>query len=165
MLSNPVQDAINDQINHELYASYLYLSMSAYCETMNLPGAAKWMKLQAQEELGHAMKFFDYVVERGGKVSLRAVEQPPAEFGSLLSVFEQALQHEQKVSKLINDIYGIAVQEKDYPTQVMLQWFVEEQVEEERSAEEVVNYLKMAGDHPAGLLMIDGRLGARAGGH
>jgi ferritin len=111
------------------------------------------------------MKFFDYVVERGGKVSLRAVEQPPAEFGSLLSVFEQALQHEQKVSKLINDIYGIAVQEKDYPTQVMLQWFVEEQVEEERSAEEVVNYLKMAGDHPAGLLMIDGRLGARAGGH
>lgn len=162
MLSQSVQDAVNEQIKHELYSSYLYLAMSAYCQSINLPGSASWMKLQAQEELGHAMKFYEYIVDRGGRVALQGVDQPPAEFGSLQDIFQQALEHERMISGRIHDIYNLAVQEKDYPTQVMLQWFVEEQVEEEKSAEEVVNFLKMIGDNPAGLFMMDGRLGARA---
>ena len=164
MLSKSVQDAINEQIKQEFYSSYLYLSMSAYCDSINLKGSASWMRLQAQEELSHAMKFFDYVSDRSGRVALQAVSQPPAEFKSLQEIFEQALDHEREISRRIHEIYNLAVQEKDYPTQVMLQWFVEEQVEEEKSAEEVVNNLKLIGNNPAGLFMLDGRLGSRAAG-
>jgi ferritin len=161
MLSKVVEDAINEQIKNELYSAYLYLAMSAHFEVANLPGSAHWMRLQSQEEVEHAMKFFDYVNERGGRVVLQAINQPPAEFKSPLDIFQQALEHEQKVTGMINNLYALAVKENDYPTQVMLQWFIEEQVEEEKSAGDVVEQLKMIGDHIPSLLMLDRQLGAR----
>ena len=161
MLSKTLQDAMNEQIKNELYSAYLYLSMSAYCETANLPGFAHWMRLQAQEEETHAMKFFDFIHERGGRVVLQAIDQPPAEFQSPLKVFKQTLEHEQKVTGLINDLYALAVQEKDYASQVFLQWFVTEQVEEEDSATQILETLKMIGDKSHALLMLDRELGGR----
>lgn len=161
MLSKVVEDAINEQIKNELYSAYLYLAMSAHFEAANLPGSAHWMRLQSQEEVEHAMKFFDYVNERGGRVVLQAINQPPVEFKSPLEIFQQALEHEQKVTGMINNLYALAVKENDYPTQVMLQWFIEEQVEEEKSAGDVVEQLKMIGDHTHGLFMLDRQLGAR----
>ena len=163
MLSNAIERAINDQIKNELYSAYLYLSMSAYLETANLPGMARWMRLQSDEEMAHAMKFFDYVYDRGGRVVLQTIDQPPAEFGSPLDVFEKALAHEQKVTGMINQIYDLAVKEDDYPSQIELQWFVTEQVEEEKSAGDIVDLLKMVGDHGPSLIMVDGQLGARQG--
>ena len=161
MLSQALQDAINQQIKDELYSSYLYLSMSAYCEANNLPGAARWMRLQSEEETSHAMKLFDYMNERGGRVKLQAIDQPPAEFESVLDIFQQALSHEQKVTGLINQLYQLAVKEDDYPTQIELQWFITEQVEEEKSATDIVELLKMVGDHGPSLIMADRQLGAR----
>jgi ferritin len=161
MLSKTLQDALNLQINRELASAYLYLSMSAHFENRNLPGFARWMRLQSTEEVEHAMKLFDFVNDRGGRVILDAVGKPPAEFSAPLDVMRQVLEHEKKVTASIHDLYGLAVKESDYPSQVMLHWFIEEQVEEEKSALEVVERLKMVGDAPAGLLMIDGQLGAR----
>ena len=163
MLSNAVEKAINDQIKNELYSAYLYLSMSAYLESANLSGMARWMRLQSDEEMAHAMKFFDYVYDRGGRVVLQAIDQPPAEFGSPLDVFEQALAHEQKVTGLINQIYGLAVKENDYPSQIELRWFITEQVEEEKSAGDIVDLLKVIGDHGPSVIMVDRQLGARQG--
>ena len=163
MLSNAVEKAINDQIKNELYSAYLYLSMSAYLESANLSGMARWMRLQSDEEMAHAMKFFDYVYDRGGRVVLQAIDQPPAEFGSPLDVFEQALAHEQKVTGLINQIYDLAVKENDYPSQIELQWFITEQVEEEKSAGDTVELLKVIGDHGPSVIMVDRQLGARQG--
>ncbi len=160
-MDKALQDAMNDQLRYELESAYVYLSMAAYCESVNLPGAAHWMRLQAQEEVEHAMRFFDFINDRGGRVILQAIDQPPVEFDSLLDVFEKALAHEQKVTGLINNIYDLAVQEKDYAAQALLQWFVTEQVEEEKSASDVVNTLKMIGDQPAALVMLDRELGAR----
>jgi ferritin len=161
MLSKVVEDAINEQIKNELYSAYLYLAMSAHFEVANLPGFAHWMRLQSQEEVEHAMKFFDYVNERGGRVVLQVIDQPPVEFKLPLDIFQQALEHEQKVTGMINNLYALAVKENDYPTQVMLQWFIEEQVEEEKSAGDVVEQLRMIGDHTQGLFMLDRQLGAR----
>ncbi len=161
MLSKTLQETINEQIKNELYSAYLYLSMSAYCESINLPGFAHWMRLQSQEEVSHAMKFFDYLNERGSRVVLRAVDEPPSEFKSPLDVFQQTLEHEQRVTGMINGIYELAVKENDYPTQVELQWFITEQVEEEKSASEILEQLKMIGEHSASLLMLDRQLGAR----
>jgi ferritin len=161
MLSKVVEDAINEQIKNELYSAYLYLAMSAHFEAANLPGSAHWMRLQSQEEVEHAMKFFDYVNERGGRVVLQVIDQPPVEFKLPLDIFQQALEHEQKVTGMINNLYALAVKENDYPTQVMLQWFIEEQVEEEKSAGDVVEQLRMIGDHTQGLFMLDRQLGAR----
>jgi len=161
MLSKVVQDALNQQIKDELYSSYLYLSMSAYCETINLPGFAHWMRLQSEEELSHAMKLFDYVNDRGGRVVLQGIDQPPAEFNAPLDIFQQVLEHEQKVTGLIHQLYALALKENDYPTQVELQWFIKEQVEEEKSAGEIVEQLKVIGDHSTALLMLDRQLGAR----
>lgn len=161
MLSKVVQDALNQQIKDELYSSYLYLSMSAHCETINLPGFAHWMRLQSEEELSHAMKFFDYVNDRGGRVVLQGIDQPPAEFNAPLDIFQQVLEHEQKVTGLIHQLYALALKENDYPTQVELQWFITEQVEEEKSAGEIVEQLKVIGDHSTALLMLDRHLGAR----
>ena len=163
MLSKTLEAAINDQIKHELYSAYLYLSMSAYLEANNMPGSARWMRLQSQEETSHAMKFFDYMYDRGNRVVLQAIDQPPAEFGSVLDIFEKALEHEKKVTGLINSIYELAVKENDYPTQVELQWFITEQVEEEKSAGDIVDQLKMVGDHGPSLIMLDRALGARQG--
>jgi ferritin len=162
MLSKTIQDALNQQIKHEFYSSYLYLSMSAYFETTNLPGCARWMRIQSQEEYEHAMKFFDFVNDRGGSVELQALDQPPGEFQSPLDVFQQAFEHERKVTALIDRLYELAVKEGDYATQVHVQWFVAEQVEEEKNASQIVEQLKMTGGQPAALLLLDNVLGGRA---
>ena len=161
MLSKKLQDAMNEQIKNELYSAYLYLSMSAYCEEANLPGFAHWMRLQAQEEEAHAMKFYGFIYERGGRVVLQAIDQPPVEFQSPRAVFEQTLEHEQKVTAMIHDLYALAVQEKDYASQIFLQWFVTEQVEEEASATQILETLKMIGDKGHALIMLDRQLGSR----
>lgn len=165
MISPKMQDAINAQITYELYASHVYLSMVAYFESQNLPGLAHWMRLQSKEEHGHAMRLFDFLNDRGGRVTLKAIEQPPVEFGSAREVFEQTLAHEQKVSRLIHQLYQLALDEKDYPAQVMLHWFIDEQVEEEKNATQVLEMLKMAGDQPWPVLMIDRQLARRENEH
>jgi ferritin len=163
MFSKTVQDALNEQIKNELYSAYLYLSMSAHFEAANLPGFAKWMRIQAGEEQTHAMKFFDFINDRGGRVTLQAILQPPTEFTTPLAVFEQVLEHEGKVTAMIHNLYALALKENDYPTQVMLQWFINEQVEEEKNASHIVETLKLAGDKGGSLLMLDHRLGKRGG--
>jgi len=163
MLSKTIQDALNEQIKNELYSSYLYLSMAAYSESVNLPGFAHWMRAQAQEEIAHAIKMFDHIHERGGRVMLQAIPQPPVEFESPLDVFRKTLEHEQHVTALIHDLYALALQEKDYASQMFLQWFITEQVEEEESAGAIVDQLEMIGDHGQGLVMLDRQLAQRAG--
>ena len=160
-LSKGLQEALNDQIQKEYYSSYLYLAMSAYCEANNLPGSAKWMRIQSQEELTHAMKLFDHVVDRGGRVTLAALEQPPKEYGTALQLFTKVLAHEVLVTSSIHKLYALAVKEQDYPAQVMLQWFVTEQVEEEKNATEVVEQLKAVGDSKSSLMLLDRHLGER----
>jgi ferritin len=161
MLNKTVQDAINQQIKNEVFSAYLYLSMSGYFESVNLPGFASWMRVQYYEELGHALKFFDFVNARGGRVSLYAIDQPTSDFQSSLDVFQQALEHEQKVTGMINNLYALAVKENDYPAQVLLQWFISEQVEEEKTATNIVQQLRMIGDNGSALLILDRELGAR----
>lgn len=161
MIKEKIQDALNKQINAELYSSYLYLSMSAYFESINLKGCANWMRVQTQEELVHAMKFYDYLIERGGKVVLSSIESPPTEWPSPLAIFENAYQHEQKVTGLINDLVDLAIAEKDHATNIILQWFVSEQVEEEASADEVVQKIKLMGDARGGIFMLDRELAQR----
>jgi ferritin len=139
--------------------------MAAYLETLNFPGFAHWMRLQSEEERGHAMRLFEHLIDRGATVELGGIAAPPADFGTPLQVFEAGLEHERKVTGQINRIYEIAAAAKDYPAQVMLQWFITEQVEEEKSAEDVIQQLRMVGDSPAGLIMLDKQLGARSGGH
>jgi ferritin len=161
MINKNIQNAINDQINAETYSSYLYLSMSAYFNSINLPGFANWMKCQAQEELIHAMKFFDFVNERGGDVTLKAIDGPPTSWDSPAHAFEEAYKHEQKVTSLINALVDLAIAERDHASSSFLQWFVNEQVEEEASANDVVQRLKLAGDQGGGLFMIDRELATR----
>jgi ferritin len=161
MISNKVQKVINEQIKNELYSAYLYLAMSAYFEANTLPGFAHWTRLQAQEEVEHAMKFFDFLNERGGRVTLLAIDQPPSEWSSNLEVFQQIYAHEQKVTGLINHLYEVALAEKDYPSQVLLQWFISEQVEEEKNASEIVEHLKMIEARGTAVLMLDHQLGKR----
>ena len=161
MLSEKMQDAINGQLNAELYSSYLYLSMNAYFKSINLDGFANWMYYQAQEELTHAMKFYDFINERGGRVLLQAVDAPETEWDSPLAVFEAVLEHERKVTGLINDLVELAMEERDHATNIFLQWFVSEQVEEEDSASQVVDQIKLMGDAKGGLFMMDRELGQR----
>jgi ferritin len=162
MLSQKLQDAINEQIKNELYSAYLYLSMAAYSEGASLPGFANWMRLQAQEEVSHAMKFFDFVNERGGRVVLYGIDQPPAEFESPIDLFERTLEHERKVTGMIHQLYELALKENDYPTQVMLHWFIEEQVEEEDNASQILGTLERIGDKGHALVMLDRELSRRA---
>lgn len=161
MLNKKIQDAFNGQINAELCSSYLYLSMSAYFESANLAGMAAWMKIQAQEELLHAMKFFDFINERDGRVGLSQIEAPKTEWESALDVFEDAYAHECKVSGLINELVDLSIGEHDHAANAFLQWFVTEQVEEESTALTIVDKLKRAGDSSVALLMLDGELGQR----
>ena len=161
MMGKKMEEALNGQVNAELYSSYLYLSMSAYFESLNLRGFANWMRVQAQEELVHAMKIYDHIIERGGRVILRAVEAPPTEWASPLAVFEQVYGHEQKVTGLINDLVDLATAENDHATKSFLQWFVDEQVEEEASANEVLQKLKLVGKAPDRLFIIDRELAER----
>lgn len=156
-----MQDAMNEQINNELHSAYIYLSMSAYYESLNLPGFGRWMRLQAQEETEHAMRFFDYINDRGGQVTLTAIDSPPLEFESPLDAFKRAYAHEQKITGTINALYKLAIEGEDYPSQSMLQWFIDEQVEEEKNALKVVERLEMIGDNKMGLFMIDRELGQR----
>jgi ferritin len=161
MISKQMESTINDQIRAEMYSSYLYLSMSAYFQSTNLSGFANWMKIQAQEEMVHAMKFYDYINERGGRVTLQAIEAPPKDWDSPLDVFNATLEHEQKVTSLINTLVDIAMEERDHATNIFLQWFVSEQVEEEDSANEMLNKIKLMGDAPGGMFMLDNEMGQR----
>lgn len=161
MLKEKIQEALNKQLNAELFSSYLYLSMSAYFESINLKGFAHWMRVQTQEELVHVMKYFDFLIERGGKAILSSIESPPTEWASPLAVFEHAYQHEQKVTGLINDLVNLAISEKDHATNNFLQWFISEQIEEEASADEVVQKIKLMGDASGGLFMLDRELAQR----
>jgi ferritin len=164
MISKSLQKALNDQIGKEFHSAYLYLSMSAYFQAMNLGGCSHWMRLQYHEEMAHGLKLFDYLIDREGSVALQAIDQPPAKFSSALDVFQQALEHEKKVTASINKLYGLAHDENDYATQVALQWFVTEQVEEEKNAGAIVEQLKMVGDNKVALLMLDRQLGMRQTG-
>jgi ferritin len=161
MISDKIQKAFNDQINAELYSAYLYLSMAAYFESLNFQGFANWMKVQAQEEVVHAMKFFNHINDRNGRVTLKAIEKPSVAWKSLFDAFQKAYEHEQLVTGLINQLVVLAEKEKDYPANVFLQWFVEEQVEEEMSANIISEKLKLAGDSPNVLFMLDSQLGER----
>ncbi len=161
-----VRDLINEQIAHEFFASHLYLAMAAQFESQNYDGFAQWMRMQSKEEHGHAMKLFDFLVERGAQIELNQIDKPPVEFGSPAESFRKALEHERKVTGLINRIYEAAVDGKDYPTQIMLQWFITEQVEEEDSTGTAVERLEMAGDNRAALMFLDAEFGRRsAAGH
>jgi len=161
MISKKMSEALNDQIQYELYSSYLYLSMAAHFDGENLPGFAHWMKVQTDEERAHAMKFYEYLYERGSSVALKAIQQPPAKFKTPIDIFRQVLEHEQKITSLIEKLYELAIKEKDYATQVMLQWFIKEQVEEEKNDMEIINQLEMIDDSPAMLMMIDRKLAER----
>lgn len=161
MLKENVQEALNEQLNAELYSSYLYLSMSTYFQSVELRGFANWMRVQAQEELSHAMKFYDYVNKSGGRVILKEISAPQTEWDSPRATFEHVFQHEQKVTSLIHNLVGLATKEKDHTTNNFLQWFVKEQVEEESSANEVLEKVKLVGDESSGLLSLDQELGQR----
>jgi ferritin len=156
-----VEKAINEQINAELYSAYLYLSMAAYFESQNLKGFAHWMQAQTKEEVGHAMKMYGFVFERGGKVALKAIENPQSSWKSPLNAFESVYEHEQKVTELINKLVDVARSENDVASENFLMWFIDEQVEEEAHASEIVEKLKMIGDARQGLFMLDRELGAR----
>jgi ferritin len=161
MIGKKMEKALNDQINAELYSAYLYLSMVAYFESENLPGFATWMRAQTQEEVVHAMKIYDYVNERGGRIILKAIDEPAAKWKSPLAAFEAAYKHEQLVTGRINDLVDLAIKEKDHAANMFLQWFVHEQVEEETSADAVVQQLKMAEGAPGAMFMIDREMGQR----
>jgi ferritin len=162
MITKTMQDAINDQIHKELYSSYLYLSMAAYFEDKNLSGFAHWMRVQEAEEREHAMKFYDFLLERGGKVVLKTLDAPKTEWSSTLEVAEEVAAHEAKVTASIYALYETALKEKDYPAQIMLQWFITEQVEEEKNAADIVANLKLIEDRGTAIFVLDHQLGKRS---
>jgi ferritin len=157
-----VEEALNDQIRKEFYSSYLYLSMAAQFESMNMKGFAHWMQVQASEETKHGMKIYGHVNERNGKVTLQAIEAPPSQWKSAKEIFTQAYKHEQKVTESINKIVELARAEKDNATEIFLQWFVNEQVEEEASTNEIIKKLELIGDSGPARIMLDAELGKRA---
>lgn len=162
MITEELRQAINEQIKYELYSAYMYLAMSADCADRNLMGFAHWMSLQAQEEVEHAMRFYNFVLERGGRVELHAIDKPPFEFGSPLEIMEKSLEHERFVTSRIDALYDQAQAENDRAAQVMLQWFITEQVEEEASIDEIVQRMKMFGEDGTVLFMLDRELAGRA---
>jgi ferritin len=162
MLSDKLYDLLNDQVNKEHYSSYLYLAMAAYFESENLPGFANWMKVQSQEEYEHGMKFYEFINDRGRKVVLKEIAKPADTWSSAADVFQNVLQHEKLVTSLINAIYAQALKDEDYPTQVMLHWFINEQVEEEKNAQQIVDQLKMVGTSANSLMILEHALGKRA---
>lgn len=161
MVNEKIRKAFNEQINHELFSAYLYYSMAAYFHSIGLDGMAQWMRVQVLEELTHAQKFFDHIVERDGKVELGAIEKPQVEWKSPLDAFQAAYKHEQFITGKINELMKLSQEENDYASQSMLQWFVDEQVEEEASTSKIANQLEMVGDNPNALLMLDKELGTR----
>lgn len=161
MISEKMAEALSRQINYELYSAYLYMSMAAYANDISLKGATNWFTIQVKEEMSHGKRMYDYIESQGAKPALYAIEQPPADFESILKAFEQTLAHEKMVTGRINDLANLALEEKDHATHIFLQWFITEQVEEEETAKEIVDRLKLAGDTGPGLFMVDGELAAR----
>jgi ferritin len=161
MIKEVVQDAINKQITKEMYSSNLYLAMSAYFSSINLNGFANWMRIQVQEEMFHALKFFDYVLDRGGKAAIGMVNAPQTKWDTPLACFEEAYVHEQMISESINQLANLAISEGDHATYILCQWFITEQVEEEKSVSEIVDRLKLAGESRGGLFMLDNELKSR----
>lgn len=164
MLNPKIEEALNRQINAELASAYLYLSMAAWFESQNLRGMAHWMRVQSQEELAHALKIYDFIHDRNGRVRLAAVEAPKGEWDGPLAAFEDALAHERKITGLIGGLVNLAAAEKDHATAAFLQWFVTEQVEEEAAAQAIVDKLQLVGGHPMGLFAIDSQLAGRGAG-
>ena len=161
MISEKMNAAFNEQINREMYSAYLYLAMSAYAESIDLPGFANWFRIQYQEEMFHSFKMYDYLIERDGDVKLLQIDKPENDFGSPLNLFEEALAHERKVTGWINDLMSLAIEDKDFASQNFLQWFVNEQVEEEATAKTIIQEIKMAGNEGSTLFMINRELGQR----
>ena len=161
--SQSMEQALNDQFSKEFYAFYLYLAMSAWFAERNFEGFAKWMRIQADEERAHAMRIYDFVLDRGGHIKLGPVQEPPTKWKTPFEVFDDAKKHEQLVSGSINELYTRALAEKDYPSQVMLQWFISEQVEEEKTSTAIVERIRLVGDEPSGLLILDNQMGQRTG--
>jgi len=157
-----MQEALNQHLNAELQSAYLYFSMAAYANSASFPGASRWMRLQAQEELEHAMRFYDHINGRDGRVILKAVNEPQPEWESILDVFESGLEHEQLMTQRINKLVDLSLREKDHAANTMLQWLVSEQVEEEATITEIINKLKLVGSNGSGLFMIDEELGRRS---
>jgi len=162
-MNERIEKAFNDQINEELFSAYIYLAMAAHFESSNLEGFANWMRQQAQEEVEHAMRFYTHINRRGGRVVLNALGEPPVDYGTPLDAFQKALEHEQHITGTINALYELAVEEKDYPAQMELQWFIDEQVEEEENTGNIVELLKLAGENKGALLMLDRELSQRSG--
>ena len=158
MLSQKMNDSLNDQINFEFFSEYYYLAMSAYCDAHDMPGMAQWMLANSQEEHQHAMRLYNYVINRDGEIVLKEVGAPKKEYDSIINVFETAFNHEKVVTQKIYDLYKLALEENDYPTQIELQWFISEQVEEEKKNKDIIQQLKMAGNKQTALFMIDQRL-------
>ncbi|MCE4615174.1 MAG: ferritin [Desulfurococcales archaeon] len=156
-----ILELLNKQLNAELYSAYLYLSMAAYLDHKGLPGFAKWMRIQAKEEVEHAMKFYEYINDRGERVVLEAIEKPPTEWESITQLFEEGLKHEKSVTDSINKIFEAARELGDKPTEVFLHWFIDEQVEEEKTFSEILGMLKLTQEQPHALLMLDSRLAQR----
>ncbi|MDX9990573.1 MAG: ferritin [Anaerolineales bacterium] len=161
MISQAMQDAINEQINKELFSSYLYLSMAAYFESQTLPGFGNWLRIQSREENEHAMKLYDFMLERGGKVTLKSIAAPKTDWASALEAVTEVLAHEEFVTKSIHNLYELALTEKDYATQVMLHWFIEEQVEEESNAAAILDNMKRIEARESAIMMLDHRLAKR----
>ena len=161
MISKKMQDALNKHLNEEFYSSYLYLSMAAYFEEQNFKGFANWFKIQSQEEYGHAMKFYAFIIQTGGDVTLKEITAPKTNWKSVMEAFKDTLAHENKITGLIHKLVDLAMQSKDYATNNFLQWFVNEQVEEVATVEEIIHKLEMIGDNKGGLYMLDRELGAR----
>lgn len=161
MVNEIMEKALNSQLNAEVYSGYLYLSMAAYFENNDLSGFANWMRVQAHEELDHGMKFYDYIIRRGGKVTLTEIEAPQIQWENPVDVFEHVLAHEKKVSSLINDLVDLAIESKDHATNNFLQWFVEEQVEEEENAMDILSKVKFANSSPEIIYKLNEEFGTR----
>jgi ferritin len=164
MISNTIKKAVNEQINREFYSSYFYLAMAAHFDAQGLPGFATWMKVQAAEEWEHGMKFYQYLNDTGSRVELAAIAQPPLEYGTPKEVFKQVYEHEQSVTASINALYELARTEKDPKTEIMLHWFITEQVEEEKNDRDILDQLELAGGNTMGIMQLDHILGSRTAG-
>ncbi len=160
-MDKKLQDALNNQLKNELYSAYLYLSMAAFFESRNLPGFSNWMKVQAKEESEHAMKFFDFLNDTGGRVILQEIPQPPADFSSAQEVFEETLEHEEKVTNLLNQLYELSIEVNDNAATIFLQWFITEQIDEEKNATLILETLKLIKPDSAALVMLDRELAKR----
>ncbi len=161
MISERMANEINKQINAELFSSYLYLSMSAWCDNAGYRGFSSWMRVQAEEEYAHAMKFYDYMLDVGGKIELEKIDKPQTDWASPYELFEAVKEHELYVTKLINDLVAVAIEEKDYATNIFLQWFVTEQIEEVATASEIIDKFKMIGKNKESFYFLDKELGER----